>query len=55
MRILISNDDGIQAEGLKALINSLQEVEDIEFICSCSRPGAQRGRPRGLRFTVPCA
>ncbi|HBQ28709.1 5'-nucleotidase [Peptococcaceae bacterium SCADC1_2_3] len=31
MRILISNDDGIQAEGLKALINSLQEVEDIEL------------------------
>lgn len=51
MRILLTNDDGIEAEGLTALERIARELSDDVWVCAPAVE--QSGKGRGLTLTEP--
>ena len=66
LRVLLTNDDGIDAEGLQALRRALVALDDIELAviapdgnrsatAARSRSAARCGSPRSRSTTAPSA
>lgn len=53
-RILISNDDGINAPGLQALVAELVK-EDFCTVCVCGPSGEQSGQSHAITLGKPLA
>ncbi|MGP1441008.1 MAG: 5'/3'-nucleotidase SurE [Anaerovoracaceae bacterium] len=52
MNILVSNDDGINAEGIRVLVKALSEVSGVK-IYVCAPDGERSASGHGISMTVP--